>query len=211
MVIYTIGHSTRSWDDFVTLLIAHAIGRLADVRTIPRSRRHPHFSTEALAGALERSGIEYRHFPGLGGLRKPRPDSRNSGWREEGFRGYADYMETAEFASAITELIEWAGGNSLEDTSERGGPARASHANGAPRRSGARESVWGSPRGVAPRVVMMCAEAVWWRCHRQLTADALLARGAEVRHITGRGPAAVHQLTDFARIVDGLPRYPGLI
>ena len=197
MVIYTIGHSTRSWDDFVTLLHANAIGRLADVRTIPRSRRHPHFSTEAMAGALERSGIEYRHFPGLGGLRKPRPDSRNSGWREEGFRGYADYMETAEFALAITELIEWAGGNSLEDASERGGPAR--------------ENVGGSPRGGAPRVAMMCAEAVWWRCHRQLTADALLARGAEVRHITGRGPAAAHQLTDFARIVDGLPRYPGLI
>ena len=110
MVIYTIGHSTRSWDDFVTLLNAHAIGRRADVRTIPRSRRHPHFSTDAMAGAFERSRIEYRHFPGLGGLRKPRPDSRNSGWPEEGFRGYADYMETAQFASAITELIEWAGG-----------------------------------------------------------------------------------------------------
>jgi uncharacterized protein (DUF488 family) len=98
MVIYTIGHSTRSWDEFVGLLNAHAIGRLADVRTIPRSRRHPHFSTESMDGALERIGIEYRHFRGLGGLRKPRPDSRNSGWREEGFRGYADYMETAEFA-----------------------------------------------------------------------------------------------------------------
>jgi uncharacterized protein (DUF488 family) len=173
MVIYTIGHSTRPWDEFVALLEAHGIGRLADVRTIPRSRRHPHFSTESMDRALAQIGIGYRHVPGLGGLRKPRSDSRNSGWREEGFRGYADYMETAEFASAITELIEWAAGERL--------------------------------------VTIMCAEAVWWRCHRQLIADALLARGVDVRHVTSRGAAVAHRLTDFARIVDGLPRYPGLI
>src|SRR5688500_9271623 len=109
MHIYTIGHSTRSLDEFVELLRAHEIGRLADIRTVPRSRRHPHFSAEALGRSLPAVGIEYRHFPGLGGLRKPRRDSRNGAWRHEGFRGYADHMETAEFREALTDLIEWRG------------------------------------------------------------------------------------------------------
>jgi uncharacterized protein (DUF488 family) len=175
MAIYTIGHSTRSLDDFIALLRAHAIGRVADIRTVPRSRRHPHFSAEALSRSLPDAGVAYRHFPGLGGLRKPRGDSRNGAWRQEGFRGYADYMETAEFRDALTELIQW---------TEAG------------------------PEGA---VAIMCAESVWWRCHRQLTADALLARGVDVRHITSTGPASAHKLTDFARVVDGEVRYPGLV
>jgi uncharacterized protein (DUF488 family) len=177
MIVHTIGHSTRSLDEFLELLRAHDIGRVADIRTVPRSRRHPHFAADALARSLRDAGIEYRHFPGLGGLRKPRRDSRNSAWRHEGFRGYADYMETAEFRDALTDLIEW------------GGPA-------------------GRPR--APRVAIMCAEAVWWRCHRQLTADALLARGVDAAHITGLGPASAHKLTEFAKVTDGEVGYPGV-
>ena len=192
MDVYTIGHSTRSLDEFVELLRVHGIGRLADVRTVPRSRRHPHFSAEALGRSLPAIGIEYRHFPGLGGLRKPRRDSRNGAWRHEGFRGYADYMETGEFREALTDLIAWSATGP-----ERAGPD-------AERRA----AVSGPPE---TRVALMCAEAVWWRCHRQLTADALLARGVEVRHITGTGPAAAHKLTDFARVVDGEVRYPGLV
>jgi uncharacterized protein (DUF488 family) len=188
MGIYTIGHSTRSLDEFVELLRAHAIGRLADIRTVPRSRRHPHFSAEALGRSLPATGIEYRHFPGLGGLRKPRRDSRNGAWRHEGFRGYADHMETHEFRDALTDLIEWSG---LLTDAERGadlpGPPAPTH------------------------TVMMCAEAVWWRCHRQLTADALLARGVAVAHIMGPGAATAHKLTDFARVVDGRLQYPSLI
>src|SRR5262245_2449935 len=172
MLVYTIGHSTRSWDAFLEILRAHDIGCVADIRTVPRSRRHPHFAADALDRSLGAAGIEYRHFPGLGGLRKPRRDSRNSAWRHAGFRGYADYMETTEFREALTDLIDWA---------------------------------------PEERVVIMCAEAVWWRCHRQLTADALVARGVDVAHITGTGPASAHKLTDFARIVDGQVQYPGLV
>jgi uncharacterized protein (DUF488 family) len=98
MIIYTIGHSTRSLEDFIALLRAHSVTQLADVRTVPKSRRHPHFVREALEQSLPAAGIAYRHFAGLGGLRKPRRDSRNTAWRHEGFRGYADYMETPEFA-----------------------------------------------------------------------------------------------------------------
>jgi uncharacterized protein (DUF488 family) len=172
MVIYTIGHSTRSSADFLALLRAHGIGRVADIRTVPRSRRHPHFSADALGRSLPAAGVAYRHFPGLGGLRKPRPDSPNGAWRHDSFRGYADHMQTAEFRDALTDLIGWAGGV-----------------------------------GTA----IMCAEAVWWRCHRQLTADALLARGLDVCHITSTSPAAAHKLTEFARVADGQVQYPGLL
>ena len=178
MRIYTIGHSTRSLDDFVGLLRAHGITGIADIRTVPKSRRHPHFSAEALSVSLPHVGVSYRHFSGLGGLRKPRRDSRNSAWRHEGFRGYADYMETEAFREALADLIAW---------SDAAGPHRPN------------------------RVAIMCAEAVWWRCHRQLTADALVAHGVDVCHITGTGPATAHKLTEFARVVDDEVRYPGLV
>ncbi len=172
LVVYTIGHSTRPLDEFVALLHAHGIRQLADVRTVPKSRRHPHFAGEALDRSLASAGIAYRHFPGLGGLRKPRRDSPNAAWRHEGFRGYADYMETPAFAEALEELIAF---------------ARA-----------------------APTAIM-CAEAVWWRCHRQMIADALVARGVEVRHVTSAGAAAPHHLTRFARVEDGRVTYRGLL
>lgn len=107
--IWTVGHSTRSADELVALLRAHALERLVDVRTLPRSRRHPHFNRETLAGVLGAAGIAYAHRPGLGGLRHPRPDSLNTAWREAAFRGYADYMQTPEFTSNLQTLIELAG------------------------------------------------------------------------------------------------------
>jgi len=179
--IYTIGHSTRSLDEFLALLKAHGITHLADIRTVPRSRRHPHFAGDALAKSLPAAGIVYRHFPGLGGLRKPRADSPNAAWRHEGFRGYADYMETAGFEAALDELVEF------------GADQRPSPSGGG-----------------APRVVMMCAEAVWWRCHRQLVADALVARGNDVRHIVSAAAPTAHTLTSFARISDARVIYRGL-
>jgi uncharacterized protein (DUF488 family) len=173
VTIYTIGHSTRSLDEFLGLLKAHGVGRLADIRTLPGSRRHPHFARAALQQSLAGVGMAYRHFAGLGGLRKPRPDSANAAWRQEGFRGYADYMETPEFDAALTELIEWAGESPNE-----------------------------------PSTAIMCAEAVWWRCHRQLTADALVARGVGVRHITSHTAAPLHRLTKFAQLEGHRVTYP---
>jgi len=174
--MWTIGHSTRSADDFVTLLRAHAIDGLADVRTIPKSRRHPHFAREALAARLTHEGIEYRHFAPLGGLRKPRADSPNGAWKNESFRGYADYMMTPEFNTGVDDLLDF---------------------------------------GKRRQVAVMCAEAVWWQCHRMLLADALVARGVDVQHImSAKGTSALqpHRLTPFAHIrSDGHVRYPSLL
>ena len=171
-MIYTIGHSTRSALDFLGLLEAHGIRQVADVRTIPRSKRHPHFAGDALAEFLGSHGIVYRHFPALGGLRKPRPDSGNTAWRNEGFRGYADYMETGAFREAL---------QALEAFAQQAATA------------------------------VMCAEAVWWQCHRRLLADALLVRGVPVRHILSAGEAKPHELSEFARETEGSVRYPGLL
>jgi uncharacterized protein (DUF488 family) len=104
MRIWTIGHSTRTADEFLTLLQAHDIRLLADIRRYPMSRRLPHFNADALAQALKTAGIDYRHFPELGGRRTPRKDSPNTRWRHAAFRGYADYMETPAFQEAVTEL-----------------------------------------------------------------------------------------------------------
>jgi|SRR6185295_4531429 uncharacterized protein (DUF488 family) len=104
--VWTIGHSTRSLEALVALLRAHAITRVVDVRRFPRSRRHPHVNADALARDLPAAGIAYRHLPGLGGFRRARPDSRNTGWRNASFRGYADYMETEEFAGHLATLLE---------------------------------------------------------------------------------------------------------
>jgi uncharacterized protein (DUF488 family) len=172
MVVYTIGHSTRPIDTFVALLRAHGAAQVADVRTIPKSRRHPHFVRDALTASLPAAGIAYRHFAGLGGLRKPSHNSENGGWRHAGFRGYADYMQTAAFEASLEELIDWS-----------------------------RES---------PTAVM-CAEAVWWQCHRQLIADALVARGVRVHHIMSDKAAPAHALTAFARVDGVRVSYPSLI
>jgi uncharacterized protein (DUF488 family) len=172
MIVYTIGHSTRSIEDFIALLRTHGVTQLADVRTIPKSRRHPHFAREALSESLRAAGISYRHVPGLGGLRRPAPDSSNGGWRHAGFRGYADYMQTPAFAAALDDLIVWSNDG---------------------------------------RTAVMCAEAVWWQCHRQLIADALVARGIESRHIMSEKAAASHELTSFARVDGRTVTYPGLV
>jgi uncharacterized protein (DUF488 family) len=168
-----VGHSTHSLDELVTLLRPNGISLVADVRSIPRSRRHPHFTAEALASALPLVGIAYRHCPGLGGLRKPRKDSTNTAWQHEGFRGFADYMSAAAFQEALEELVE---------TAQMAGP-----------------------------IAIMCAEALWWRCHRQLIADALVARGITVQHITSGGRTQLHTLTAFARVQGDRVTYPGLL
>lgn len=164
VVIYTIGHSTRSLDELVAALRSFSVALLADVRTVPRSRHNPQFNVDALAAALPTLGLEYIHLPALGGLRHARKDSSNRGWRNASFRGYADYMATPEFAAGLEALR-----------------ADAS----------------------AKTVAIMCAEAVPWRCHRSLIADALTVRGAVVEHILGVGKANRHHLTTFAR-VDGV-------
>lgn len=159
MRVYTIGHSTRTLDELVALLREHGIARLADIRRYPGSRRYPHFSRESLAQSLPEQGIAYEHMPALGGRRRPLPNSPNSGWRNEQFRGYADYMSTPEFRSAIDALL-------------------ASDATTA----------------------IMCAEAVPWRCHRNLVADELTRRGHEVVHITGVGASHPHKMNPMARV-----------
>jgi len=107
-IVLTVGHSTRAIEEFVLLLDAHGVTRLVDVRTLPRSRHNPQFNQDSLPAALDRAGIAYTHMPGLGGLRRPRKDSTNLGWRNTGFRGFADYMQTPEFAKAIEKLITMA-------------------------------------------------------------------------------------------------------
>jgi uncharacterized protein (DUF488 family) len=171
LTVFTIGHSTRPFDEFLAMLRAHDVGRVADVRTAPGSRRHPQFGGAALEAALARHGVTYRHFAGLGGRRRPSADSPNGAWQHSSFRGYADHMLTREFADALAALLEWA----------RGAPA-----------------------------AMMCAEAVWWRCHRRLASDALTARGVEVRHILSVERADAHELTAFARVEGERVTYPGL-
>jgi uncharacterized protein (DUF488 family) len=159
MTIYTVGHSTRSAQQLLAILRGADVKLVADVRAFPSSRRHPQFNRAALREWLPHAGICYVHMPGLGGRRKPAPDSANTGWREPAFRAYADYMASEEFRRALADL-EGAGG-------ER------------------------------PTAVM-CAEAVWWRCHRRLIADALTARGWHVKHLGVREPPPVHELAEFA-------------
>jgi len=176
-VIYTLEHSTRSLDQFMELLTAHQIHRLADVRLLPRSRRHPHFSRDNFERALAGAGIVYRHVPALGGMRKARADSTNIAWRHPSFRGFADYMETPAFDAAVDALLAFAA---------EGVPEPASNA------------------------AIMCAEAVWWQCHRQLIADALVARDIDVWHILSRSETTRHALTAFARVAGCHVTYPGL-
>lgn len=170
MALFTIGHSTRTLDDFIGLLRAHGIRRLIDVRRFPGSRRHPQFGGEALRAALAAVDIAYEHVEAFGGRRTPQVDSPNAAWRNASFRAYADHMATPDFRAALDALLASAEG---ED------------------------------------VVVMCAEAVPWRCHRNLIADAATARGVAVRHITGPGSASEHKLSRDARVRrDGTVGYP---
>ena len=169
MRIWTIGHSTRDIDIFVSLLEENGIKLLADVRSLPGSKRYPQFNKEALAGSLNAHGIRYEHFPELGGRRKPKPDSRNTAWRNASFRSYADHMETEEFRKGIERLLYLAG---------EAGPT-----------------------------AVMCAEAVWWRCHRSLISDYLKSRGIEVMHILDANKTQPHPFTSAAHIVNGQLNY----
>jgi uncharacterized protein (DUF488 family) len=171
-VIYTVGHSTLTAAAFVDLLAAHEIRQLADIRTIPKSRRHPHFVGAALDALLATHSIIYRHFPALGGLRKPRTDSVNTAWQNQSFRGYADYMQTPAFEDGVADLLTFA-------------------QNG--------------------RTTVMCAEAVWWQCHRRLLSDALIVRGVPVLHILTTAAPKPHELSAFARPDEGKVIYPGLL
>ena len=168
--MFTIGHSNRSLEQFLELLTANRVSLLVDVRTIPRSRHNPQFNGDTLPHTLGAQGIGYEHLPGLGGLRHPRKDSVNTGWRNASFRGYADYMQTEEFARHLAALT-----------------------------------------GLKPRqnLAIMCAEAVPWRCHRSLIADALTIRGLPVTHILSASKAEPHQLTSFARVEGTRIIYPG--
>ncbi|WNG52360.1 DUF488 domain-containing protein [Archangium minus] len=167
--MYTVGHSTRSAEELVELLQAHGIQTLVDIRTVPRSRTNPQFNQDTLPRTLARADIRYVHLPRLGGLRRASKDSPNTGWRNASFRGYADYMQTDEFARGLEELREL------------------------------------TPDGP---LALMCAEAVRWRCHRSLVADALYARGVEALHITSRTRAEPHKLTPFAVLHGKQVLYP---
>src|SRR6185437_6710372 len=159
--LYTIGHSTLAIEDFIAILEAHGIRRLIDIRTVPRSRHNPQFNRDELPKTLKKGGIEYLHMAELGGLRHAKKDSINTGWKNASFRGFADYMQTREFAQAMDRLIAEA---------------------------------------AKKRVAIMCAEAVPWRCHRSLIADALLVRGFGVVDIFSETKSKDHKLTEWARI-----------
>ncbi|MGQ0640944.1 MAG: DUF488 domain-containing protein [Gemmatimonadaceae bacterium] len=169
VVVLTVGHSTRPLADFIDLLKAHAAARLIDVRKIPRSRHNPQYNVDVLPVALEAEGIGYEHVGGLGGFRPTHAGSRNTGWRNLSFRGYADYMQTPEFAKQLQALIAMA---------------------------------------TRERIALMCAEAVPWRCHRSLIADALLVHGLTVEEIISPSRREIHMLTSFARVNGSSLTYP---
>ncbi|MEO7009100.1 MAG: DUF488 domain-containing protein [Caldimonas sp.] len=167
--VLTIGHSTRTLEEFIGLLRAHGVTQLIDVRTVPRSRHNPQFNADTLPRDLATAQIGYAHADGLGGFRHASADSPNSGWRNLSFRGYADYMQTPDFAANLTSVIEL-----------------AKH----------------------DRVALMCAEAVPWRCHRSLIADALVAHGIPVAEIASATRLQPHKLTPFAHVEGGTVTYP---
>ena len=168
-LVMTIGHSTRTLEEFINLLQTHGASCVVDVRTVPRSRHNPQFNKASLPGSLKKVGLGYVHLPGLGGLRHAKRDSLNVGWRNASFRGYADYMQTPEFAQNLDELVSLAN---------------------------------------QEQIVLMCAEAVPWRCHRSLIADALLVRGIRTEDIMSPTRRQVHTLTPFAKIQGTAITYP---
>jgi uncharacterized protein (DUF488 family) len=169
--IWTVGHSTRSAEEFNQILNTHQIAVLVDVRSFPGSRRYPQFNNELLRQSLAIAGIRYHHSPALGGRRQPNANSKNLAWKNASFRAYADHLESEEFKQGIKELLEVA---------------------------------------LKERTAVMCAEALWWRCHRSLIADYLKSLGWEVLHIQTEKPAEAHPYTSAARIVEGRLSYEGL-
>ncbi len=170
--IWTVGHSTRSAEEFREILLAYQIKVLIDVRSFPGSRRYPHFNKPELSRQLDSIGTLYLHLPALGGRRRPSPDSKNTAWKNSSFRAYADHMESADFREGIETLLEVA---------------------------------------QTKRTAIMCAEALWWRCHRSLIADFLKAKGDEVIHILDAKKTEIHPYTSAARIVEGRLSYEGLL
>src|SRR6266849_3640612 len=168
MRVFTIGHSTRSLDELISLLREQGVRRLADIRRYPGSRRYPHFSKESLMTILPDNNIQYVHVEELGGRRKPLADSPNTAWQNEQFRGYADHMNTPEFSEALDRLL-----------------------------------------AADLPTAILCAEAVPWRCHRNLVADELTRRGHEVVHILGPGARQRHAMNPVAQVVDNHLVYRG--
>ena len=168
-IVLTIGHSTRTLEEFIGLLQAHGVTRVVDVRPVPRSRHNPQFNKSSLPRELKKAGLGYVHLPGLGGLCHAKRDSINMGWRNASFRGYADYMQTPEFEQGLEELIRLA---------------------------------------KQERIAIMCAEAVPWRCHRSLIADALLVRGFRAEDIMSPTRRQIHVLTPFAKVRGTTITYP---
>jgi len=158
--VWTVGHSTRTWDAFLKVLQAHEINAVIDVRRFPGSRKFPWFATDAMSVQLPRDGIRYQWVPQLGGRRSAQPGSQNGGWRNASFQGYADHMSSAEFADGLKQALSTA-------------------AEG--------------------RAALMCAELLWWRCHRRLISDLLLHRGHLVLHIQTERPAEPHALNPMAQ------------
>jgi uncharacterized protein (DUF488 family) len=167
--VFTVGHSTLPTEDFLALLHAYGIKCVADIRTVPRSRHNPQFNGDTLGIALPAHNIDYVPLRALGGLRHARKDSPNTGWRNTSFRGYADYMQTLEFAQGLDELIVVSRGQ---------------------------------------RTAIMCAEAVPWRCHRSLVADALSVRGIPVVEILSITSYRDHKMTPFAHVEGKSLTYP---
>lgn len=168
LTVWTIGHSTRSIAELIGTLAAYDIELVADVRRYPGSRRLPQFTQPALRSSLEAAGLCYVWIPALGGRRRALADSPNTAWRHEAFRGYADHLQSEEFAGGLFELLLLAGGL---------------------------------------RTAVMCAEVLWWRCHRRLIADALVTLGVDVVHVADATHAQPHVVAPPARVVDGVLRY----
>jgi len=164
-----MGHSTRSLDEFISLLKTYNVAVIVDVRTVPRSRHNPQFNKETLPDSLKAAGVKYIHMPELGGLRRPRADSVNLAWENKAFQGYADYMQTKEFTEGLLKLVALIRENCL---------------------------------------AIMCAEAVPWRCHRNLLSDALTVRGIKVKHILTETSTTNHELTPFAQLEGTKISYP---
>ena len=167
--MHTIGHGNRTFDELVEALRAHEIAQLVDVRSFPGSRRNPQFGREQLQRTLPASGIAYVWMKDLGGRRRVHPESPNTGWRVEGFRAYADYMDTPEFAAALDELLH------LSQQTP---------------------------------TAYMCAERLWWQCHRRLLSDALTVRGIPVIHILDAHKSEPHRPTELLRVENGRLLYP---
>lgn len=168
-VVLTIGHSTRTLEEFVQLLEVFGITLVVDVRTIPRSRHNPQFNKETLPNSLKHYGVRYIHMPEIGGLRHPKHQSVNTAWKNSGFRGYADYMQTQEFMDSLLKIVALAREN---------------------------------------RLALMCAEALPWRCHRNLLSDALVVRHIKVEHIISKDSVFNHELNSLAQVEGTKITYP---